>query len=433
MVKKIMFLYIFSLWLITGNLFAQTIQDLRIGTFINVTLSPGQEIWYRVTTPDAGIITVETTGNIDTYIEAYDAQRNMLSSDDDGGENYNAKVDLVVLRGASYLFMVRGFNSEESGSFRVFASHKPMPAMTELRAGSSLSGNIASGQEYWYIFRSTREGILTVQTAGDTDTYLRVLDENFATVKSDDDSGEDNNAKIEINVKQGGIYHFVLSAYSSNSGPYRIVASIRDFPNPVQLNPGSFQSGNIVSEQEYWYSVRPSRAGRLVVETVGSTDTRLEAYTESFELLDSDDDGGEEANARIELMVEANRTYIFKLFGWSFSSGPFRIMANLSDFPNPTQLNPGSFLSGNMISGQDYWYSVRTTSRGRLIVETSGSLDTLLSAYSGTYTHLASDDDGGENLNARIIINVEPNQTYIFRLRGYSDNSGPYRIFASME
>jgi len=325
--KRIIFFCTIFIWLITGSLFAQNPQELVIGTFISGNLNSNQEIWYSVKVPDTGILTVETTGGTDTYLEAFDTGRNLIKESDDDGADLNAKIDLIITQGATYLFKLKGYEPQESGAFRIFASHRSIPSITELSLGTFRDGNIADGEEYWYTIRAPRNGILTVETTGSTDTALLVLDENNYKIGEDDDSGEEYNARSEIIVRQGKTYFFVLSAYSSAGGPYKIIANIKDLPAPTQLNPGTFLSGNLSSGQNYWYSVRTTANGRLIVGTAGDIDSRLEAFNESLELITSDDDSGENQNAKVEINAEPNRTYLFRLFGWPDTNGSYRIFA----------------------------------------------------------------------------------------------------------
>jgi hypothetical protein len=268
----------------------QNAQELRVNNFISENLRPGQVIWYSVRATQAGILIVETLGNTDTFLEVYDSRQNLITSDDDGGYDTNAKIEIIVNAGETYFFKLRGYHSSTSGQFRIFADLKPMPQMTELRIGSFFSGNITS----------------------------------------DDDGGENTNAKINIVCKSGKTYYFKLTGYGDTSGPYRIMAGINPFPIPTQLNPGTFRDGYITPGGEYWYSVRASAAGVIVVETTGSTDTFLDVYDFSFDWITSDDDGGDGFNARIEIPAEANRVYIFRLRGYSTSeSGSYRIFASI--------------------------------------------------------------------------------------------------------
>jgi hypothetical protein len=197
---------------------------------------------------------------------------------------------------------------------------------------------------------------------------------------------------------------------------------------------GSHVSGNLRHGEEIIYSVRPAQAGILTVETTGNIDTYLEAYDDQLNFIADDDDSGVGYNARLEIVVAGNRTYYFLLTGYDdYVSGHFSISANLRNLPNPAQLRVGSVVSGHLASWEDHWYSVRTATRGTLIVETIGNTDTMLEAYNELYELIAEDDDSGEGFNARIEIQTEANSTYIFRLKGYSDSSGPFRILAIIE
>jgi hypothetical protein len=92
----------------------------------------------------------------------------------------------------------------------------------------------------------------------------------------------------------------------------------------------------------------------------------------------------------------------------------------------------GSSVGGNISAGGEYWYSVRPANSGSITVETTGSTDTYMHAYNASGAELTSDDDSGQDYNARITISVSANQTYYFKVRGYSSStSGSYSIVAT--
>ncbi|MCL2444111.1 MAG: hypothetical protein FWD13_11715 [Treponema sp.] len=321
--KKAFFLFIILTLVISGSLFAQNAQELRVGAFISGNLNHSQEIWYSVRPTEAGILTVETMGDTDTYLEAYTAQRVLIMENDDGGENTNAKISIIVTANTTYLFKLRGFSSYVSGPYRIFAALTPMPAMTELRLGTVTSGNLGLGQEIWYRVRATTAGIITVETTSDIDTYLEAFDENLQYITHDDDSGEGLNAKIEINVAAGKTYYFKLTGFGGyHSGPFRILASHRNYPTPTQLRFGFFHSGTSSYGEDQWFSIRTTTRGRLLVETTGLYEYMIEIYNDSYDLLNT---GYYEGAA---ISVEANRTYIIKLRDFS-GGGNYRLFVSM--------------------------------------------------------------------------------------------------------
>jgi len=237
MIKKTIFFVIIIMIIAAGNVFAQNtremeIRDLQPGIFVSENLRAGQEIWYRVTSAEVGRLIVETTGSTDTYLEAYKvirgSERVIIKEDDDGGEDTNARISIITEAGTAYLFKLRGYNASIAGAFRIIALLEPLPRITPLRIGAVFSGSIASGDDYWFSVTATQNGILTVETAGNTDTFLEVYDANFNFLEEDDDSGASLNAKIERHVTTGETYYFCLRGFGASvHGPYRLTARIR--------------------------------------------------------------------------------------------------------------------------------------------------------------------------------------------------------------
>ena len=425
MKTKFFLIFITLIFITAGGLFAQNTQELRIGSFLSGNISAGQEIWFSIRSAQACLLIIETDSPLDTYLELYDAQRNIIAENDDGAGYPNARIYYSAQANTSYLIKLRVLNMEGSGPYMILADSRPI---TELRVGSSVSGSIIQGQENWYNVRSTQNGYLVVETTGDTDTLLDIYDQNFNLLASDDDGAGYPNARVRIQVAAGNTYLIILKSYSD--GAYRVQASNQAFPVPTALSIGSFVNGNLTYGGENWYSVRAAQNGYLTVETTGNVESYLNAYDDSYNYL-AYDEGYSYPNARIRMQAVAGRTYYFQLRGYD-SSGSYRIFASFQPYPTPTSLSVGSFLNGNIAEGNEIWYSVRTTRSGRLTVETTGAIDTVLDVYTGEYQHIERNDDNDGNLNAKIIIpNVSANTTYLFRLTCYTP--GPFRIFAYLD
>jgi hypothetical protein len=305
----------------------------------------------------------------------------------------------------------------------------------ELRFDTWVSGNLRSGgDDQWFSVRPTQTGYVVVETRGDIDTYLEAYDASYEFIDENDDGGEGYNARLEIFAQAGRTYLFLLTEYYGNGGPYQIRASFRAIPQATELRLNSIVSGNIREGEDYWYSIRATQAGFLVVETTGSTDTFLDAYDESYNWIDWDDDSGDGYNARLKILAEAGKTYIFRLKGYGgYETGPYRISASMEPMPEVTELRFDTMVSGNIRLGEEYWYSVRATQAGFVTVQTSGTTDTYLEAYDSSLTYITEDDDSGGGVNASVRISVEAGKLYYFILSGYdySSTSGPYSIQAS--
>jgi hypothetical protein len=200
------------------------------------------------------------------------------------------------------------------------------------------------------------------------------------------------------------------------------------------------------NDEDYFLLI-PDRDGNLLVETTGSTDTYMEFYNyENRDLLDENDDGGSRSNARIRYSVQAGRRYLAKVRGYSSSStGDYGFRAYLSapregasswENPIPCAIGPddSSPLMNRRLYEEDdgEFFLLIPENDGRLVIETTGDLDTYMHLYdAGTREELSSDDDGGTELNARIRYNVTAGKRYIVKVRGYDrDESGDYGLRA---
>jgi len=316
-------------------------QELRIGSTLSGSINSGDEIWYSITTGEAGFLTIEAMSFIDTYIIVYDSQQNFLH-EVHGWEGVNPRIEFSTQPETTYhiqycAYSVHNFGEHAdqiSSTFQIRASFMPLPEIIPLYSGFA-SGYIEAGQELWFKILVSGRGIINIHTTGDTDTYLELYTANFDFITSDDDSGENSNAKItNLEVSPGQEFLIKLRAYGDNSGPYNLIAQADPYPVPITLNPGMFINGYIEHGREIWYSVRLQYGGTLVVETSGTTDTTLEAFTIDYEYITYNDDTwtGDivERNAIITLWVtQDNYTVLFRLK--SFNSGSFRIMASYYD------------------------------------------------------------------------------------------------------
>jgi len=342
MFRKISLILIAVLLLtVSGGLFAQqNAQELRFGVAVSGNLSSYEEIWYIVRAAESCLLVVETTGNTDTYLEIYDAQRNLLLENDDGGNGYNAKVEIFAERGINYLVKLSAY-SDDYGPFRIMSSYTPLSDAVELSLGSTLSGNISPGQKLLYSIRTAEAGIYSVETTGNTDTYLDAYDSSFIHIGYNDDFDyDDYNARIEIFAEANKTYYFVLRGYDNEtSGPYRIFSSfesmaIVDANNTSRSTAAVLVLGEAIPVfftapgQSRWYVYQAARSLTLQVQTRGNMDTLLYLYNSNGNFLDEDDDSGDNYNAFISSRLNAG-TYYIEVKGYGGETGRCTLHAEI--------------------------------------------------------------------------------------------------------
>ncbi|MDR2783474.1 MAG: hypothetical protein LBB48_06490, partial [Treponema sp.] len=91
-------------------------------TWSTQTLS-ASGLWFRVTpavSSSTAVLSVETDGGLDTYLELFDSSRNMLKQNDDDGSGVNAKIECEVPSGKNYMIRVTEVD-KAAGAFRIKA------------------------------------------------------------------------------------------------------------------------------------------------------------------------------------------------------------------------------------------------------------------------------------------------------------------------
>jgi hypothetical protein len=212
----------------------------------------------------------------------------------------------------------------------------------------------------------------------------------------------------------------------------------RENPVSVEID-GESLDRTIHQGDTDWFVIVPDRAGLLAFETEGDMDTYMELYDSGFSRLDEDDDSGNGGNARIDYPVEAGKSYIVLVRGYSDDTGSYRFSASYIEIrdlamePNDSQeqafaIEVGTAIEGYFHSSSDTdWYRLTLTSGGLLVVHTEGELDTLLGLYNAQGRELAQDDDSGSGNNARFSYTVQEG-TYYIKVESYENSRGIYTL-----
>jgi hypothetical protein len=322
------------------------------------------------------------------------------------------------------------------------------------------------------------------------DSVIKLIGPDAENIMSelaeDDDSGPGLNSRIRFTTTRAGIYRINMSSVGdTKTGAYTII--IGDEPArtplraPTALNLGDRLTGelsdsdpkeenegeevavqryvlNAVANTPYWISVdAPSFDPTVEVGRYGKDN--------EFEVLASDDDGGEGTNSLMRFKPLESGAYIVRVHsisnnpegqdtgGDTIASGMGRFTIGLKEAPvapapsAATPINVGQTLSGTLTDGGPRRendslyaiYSVSLTSGQRVTItmnssenSTSDLFDPFLEIGTGTpasFTKLAEDDDGGAELNSRLRFEAPSAGTYLIRATAVnSTNFGDFSL-----
>ena len=132
------------------------------------------------------------------------------------------------------------------------------------------------------------------------------------------------------------------------------------------------------------------------------------------------------------------------LMGMLSSGGSRSSSVPWDEWENDSSENPVSYEIGveenallmnrTLHDGEDQdFFLLIPGSDGRLVMETTGNIDTIMEFYDEGGRELEKDDDGGSGSNARIRYRVEAGKRYIAKVQGYGGNTGSYGFRAFIQ
>jgi hypothetical protein len=210
------------------------------GPLINRNLHNGSdEDFFVLTSTEDCTIVMETTGDIDTYLELYESgSSSRIASNDDGGSGSNARLRHNIRAGVRYIAKVRGYSSDTgSYGFRAYITEGIRPdqyeddntfdAATLITIGTAQQHNFHNGDDVdWVKFQVTRSGRYVIRARGvdsaRLDTYVELYDSSNSYIDDNDDGGEDMDARLSVQLQSGTYYVKVTCLNDDPDQPYTI-------------------------------------------------------------------------------------------------------------------------------------------------------------------------------------------------------------------
>jgi len=303
-----------------------------------------------------------------------------------------------------------------------------------------------------------------VMRADDFDSFLSIARQvNGLTdyVASDDDGAGNSNARLRWTPKDAGTYYLVAQSLKAD-GTGAFTVRVDTLPSVIITPPralalGAPMTGALtetdpaVDEKGPYFDLYRITARKGQRLSIAMNSDGLDSFVsigrmigDSLDVLETDDDGGGEKNARLRYTVKEDGTYIIRAQALDVNStGPYRIsVSELVVRPAViVNLASGVGVSGS-ISADDaeaddgtLFDSYRITARaGESVTITmrSTAVDSYLSLgqmTDGEFTKVADDDDSAGGTNARIEHTFERAGEYLIRASTIgSGKTGAYTI-----
>ena len=460
------------------------------GKVIGALESSADEDWFGVDM-EAGVeYRIEVRGNTrheyggslyNPALSVYDAEGEVLYTAvaGDGSGKLGHNVDLEFTASASGGYFIGIDAGGRTGSYTLYVNRLTdeygagILTGGRVAVGASSTGDIGQSRDRdWFAvelvggraYRIDLEGSPTDRGTLD-DPYLRGIyfDRALVPGTADDDGGAGLNSRAAFLAPESGAYYISAGAYSFRTGSYRVsVVEVAD-DHPAAPATGAVVAvdGSVTGVVDYggdvdWFAV-PLVAGRhyrINLEGTSTGQGSLEdprlyglfnAAGDPVEGADSDDDGGEGYNSRLEFTAPGTATYYIAAAAHAAHTGSYRLSVQevADDYPATTAtgavVNVGGSATGEIEApGDTDWFAVELIKGREYQIDLEGwrtdggTLEDplLLGLYDadGTLIDGATDDDGGAGLNSRVRVEAPETGTYYIAADAYEDYIGSYTL-----
>jgi hypothetical protein len=415
------------------------------------------------------------SGDFDSYLLVRDPDGYTVGSDDDSGDELNARLRVILPRDGTYRVITTAVGDSARGRYTLTVSGwetpptPPAGAAAAIAAGDTKDGLLEPGddispdgpyQDRW-TFGARQGARLRIELrSADFDSYLTVLGPDGAVVGTDDDGLGERNSLVAVRARAAGRYTILASSFGEDlrTGAYRVTmleetGVFADAGEPAAIlvgetKEGRLESGDAVGErgiQDRW--TFQGRAGQVVRLDAVSSDFDpylVLSFTET--VVDSNDDGGDGNSARILAVLPGTGTYTAAVsaFTQGGAGGRYTLALTgstaLAEAGRIGRIAFGQRLAGRLERGdearedngyQDRWEFDARPNQDVTVELRSGAFDTYVELRDPQGNVVAENDDGlGDGTDSFVAAHLTRGGRYRIVVRGYGDreSTGLYEL-----
>jgi hypothetical protein len=298
--------------------------------------------------------------------------------------------------------------------------------------GDTVNGS-STGRVAYSLQLSSGQTVTIEAQSSIFDTYLEVFDSSGTLISADDDGGAvGTNSLLTITAPSAGVYSVVVRAFGSDNagGAYTLIVTGSGggggggstTTSGDVINPGDTVSGS--STGRVTYSLQLSAGQTVMIQVQSSVfDAYLEIFDSNGTMVGSDDDGGAAGtDSMLVFAAPANGTYtiVVRAFGSDNAGGAYTLSISGSDSGTTIDQSSGMIEVGATITSSsmdfaDYTISLQA-GQAVLINLQSDQFDTYLVMVNPQGNEVASNDDGGDGTNSRLVFVADSAGIYTIRV-----------------
>ena len=426
--------------------------------------------YFRIVVTQSGKLTVWTSSLLDMKGELQAQDGTVLDSDDDGLDSptLDFRIVYIVEPGTYYLKVTE--LDQVDGSYYIYATLAPgqkvvdvgntRETATLLTLGTPYPEDIDSvaNQNYkdvdYFRIVVAESGKLIVWTIGELDTEGELQTDDGTVLVSNDDWSDGLNFRI-VYIVEPGTYYLKVGEYAYVTGSYIVQATLETGQIVADVGDTRETATLLLFDTNYTEDLDPfgdvdyfrivvTESGRLTAWTFGELDTVGELQNSSGDsIADNRDDGpGPGSNFRIVYNVEPG-TYYLKVEEYWEETGTYGLYATLETGQIVADIGDTRETAALLTLGTPYpedidpnddvdYFRIVVAESGKLIVWTTGELDTEGELQNSSGASIADNRDDGPGNNFRILYNMEPG-TYYLKVMDTQGEAGNYTVHATLE
>ena len=166
-------------------------------------------------TPErSGSYSFSANSGSDTCCWLYDSAQNIIGYSDDTQFSADFRLDAYLLAGQTYYYEVSFFGGGK-GSIPVILELRN--TITEIHPGESEIASITEpGGTAYFTFTPDQTDIYAFFSSSEMDSFCQLFDNADNIIAGDDDSGENDNFRLELPLVGGQTYQFAVRMYQSH-------------------------------------------------------------------------------------------------------------------------------------------------------------------------------------------------------------------------
>ncbi|MFN3258960.1 MAG: S8 family serine peptidase [Pikeienuella sp.] len=442
----------------------------------------GDRDWHRVTLEAGVAYVVDLAGAgrdalADPFLRIRDGSGALLAANDDGGEGLNARIEFTPATSGRFFIEAGAFG--EAGTGRYALTVAPVRNAGDIPADATTGATIAvggfflgaleeAGDRDWVRVTLESGSVYDIALAGDArsgsalaDPFLRVRDASGTEIGFNDDFDGFDSRLDRFSVFETGTYFIEAAAFGdTEAGDYRLTVarlqgSAGDIPadarTAARAEPGgSFESTlDFVGDRDWIrLDVVAGRSYRIALDGAGAdevVDPLLRIYSSGGTLLATDDDsGGDRDSLLVFTPAASGRVFLEAASYLDGGQGGYRLsvadLGSADDFGSDP-VSAGFALAGQTVrgvidtpgdedwigffleAGEFYRFSLRGADAS------GGALDDpFLSIHDSLGFRIATDDDGGPGLDARLDFFAPETDFYFVAAQAFGQGTGSWLL-----